>query len=77
MAVELDMGNVLERAVRRENALLILAAEQGDFDLLALVLVRIILHRAETSRSLRGQVRRVWELESDGYAAWLRSDVDW
>ena len=36
------------------------------------VLVRIILHRAESSRSLRGQVRRVWELESDGYAAWLR-----
>jgi hypothetical protein len=42
-----------------------------------LVLVRIILHRAESSRSLRGNVRRVWELESDGYAAWLRSGVDW
>jgi hypothetical protein len=68
VAVELDVGNVLERAVRRENALLILAAEQGDFDLLALVLVRIILHRAESSRSLRGRVRRVWELEYEGYA---------
>ena len=40
------------------------------------VLVRIVLHRAESSRSLRGNVRRVWELESDGYAAWLRSGID-
>src|SRR5918992_2095135 len=46
VAVELDVGDVLDRAVRRQRALLILAAEECDLDLLALVLVRVVLHEA-------------------------------
>src|SRR5437867_5303890 len=49
--VELDVGDVLDRAVRSEHSFLIIPAEQGDVDLLALVLVRIVLHRAEPSQS--------------------------
>ena len=44
VAVELDVGNVLDRAVRGEHSLLVLAAEERDLDLLALVLVRVVLH---------------------------------
>ena len=38
VAVQLDVGDVLDRAVGGENTFLILAAEEGDFDLLALYL---------------------------------------
>src|SRR5918992_5588420 len=57
--VELDVRDVLDRAVRRENALLVLAAEQGDLDLLALVLVRVVLHEPVSllSRSRRPESR--------------------
>ena len=44
MAVQLDVGHILDVAVRREHALLILAAEQRDLDLLTLVLVGVVLH---------------------------------
>ena len=46
VAVELDVGDVLERAVRREDTFLVLAAEESHLDLLALVLVRVVLHEA-------------------------------
>jgi 3-oxoacyl-[acyl-carrier protein] reductase len=43
--VQLDVGDVLDVAVRGEHALLVVAAEERDFDLLAFVLVRVVLHR--------------------------------
>ena len=46
MAVQLDVRDVLEVAVGGQDAVLVLAAEQGDLDLLALVLVGVVLHRA-------------------------------
>jgi hypothetical protein len=42
--------DVLDRAVRREHSLLIVAAEKRDLDLLALVLVRVVLQGAQASR---------------------------
>ena len=68
MPVELDVRDVLERAVCGEDTFLVLPAEEGDLDLLALILVRVVLHRAESSRSLRRVVWRVWELEDDAVA---------
>jgi hypothetical protein len=38
------MGNVLDEAVRGEDSVLIIAAEEGDLDLLAFVLVGVVLH---------------------------------
>ena len=38
-------GDVLDVAVRGQHALLVLAAEERELDLLALVLVRVVLHR--------------------------------
>ena len=57
MAVQLDVGDVLDVAVRGEDAVLVLAAEERDLDLLALVLVRVVLDAPERSRS--GLVKRV------------------
>src|SRR5581483_6548880 len=45
VAVELDVRDLVDVAVRGEDAFLVLAAEQGDLDLLALVLARVVLHR--------------------------------
>src|SRR5204862_2687582 len=45
VAVQLDVRDVLDEAVSRQHAVLIIAAEEGDLDLLALVLIRVILHR--------------------------------
>src|SRR5712691_11591153 len=44
VTVQLDVGDVLDVAVRSEHAFLVLAAEERDLDLLPLVLVRIVLH---------------------------------
>src|SRR5262249_24273243 len=44
VTVELDVRHVLDVAVGREDAFLVLAPEQGDVHLLALVLVRVVLH---------------------------------
>ena len=44
VAVQLDVRDVLDVAVRGEHAVLVLAAEEGDLDLLALVLVGVVLH---------------------------------
>ena len=41
------MGDVLDRAVRGERPVLVLAAEERDLHPLALVLVRVVLHGAE------------------------------
>ena len=68
MAIQLDVRDILDVAVRGEDTLLILASEEGDLDLLALILVRVVLHRAESSRSLRRVACRVWELEDDAVA---------
>src|SRR5436305_13073386 len=45
--VELHVGDVLDQAVGGEDAVLILAPEEGDLDRLALVPGRVVLHRAE------------------------------
>src|SRR5262249_7825835 len=44
VAVQFDVRHVLDDAVSREDAVLVIAAEEGDLDLLALVLVRVVLH---------------------------------
>jgi hypothetical protein len=51
VTVELDVRDILERAVRGQNALMVLPSEQRDLDLLALVLVRVVLDGAQASRS--------------------------
>ena len=45
VAVQLDVGDVLDVAVRGQHAFLVVAAEERDLDLLALVLVGVVLHR--------------------------------
>jgi hypothetical protein len=50
--VQLDVRDVLEVAVRGQDAVLVLAAEEGDLDLLALVLVRVILDGLSLAVSL-------------------------
>src|SRR6185312_11164956 len=52
--VQLDVRDVLDRAVRGERALLVLPPEERQLDLLTLVLVGVVLHGGE-----RSQVRRV------------------
>jgi hypothetical protein len=49
VAVQLDVRHILDRAVGGKHALLVLAAEQGDLDLLTLVLVRVVLDALESS----------------------------
>jgi len=50
VAVQLEMGHVVEQAVRGEHAVLVVAAEEGDLDLLPFVLVGVILDSSEPSR---------------------------
>src|SRR5215470_3684780 len=47
VAVQLDVRDLVDEAVRSQDALLILPAEEGDLDLLALVFARVVLHRQE------------------------------
>src|SRR4051812_2462306 len=58
--VQLDVGDLVDVAVRGEDALLIFAAEEGDLDLLTFVLARVVLHHAEPSGSVEveGEGRR-------------------
>src|SRR3954471_10971651 len=42
--VQLDVGDLVDVAVGGEDALLVLAAEEGYLDLFALVLGRVVLH---------------------------------
>src|SRR5207247_11455197 len=53
VAVELDVGDVVDVAVGRPYSVLVLAAEQGYFDLLALVLARVVLHEGQSNRRTR------------------------
>jgi hypothetical protein len=48
--VQLDVNDVLDVTVGGEDALLVLAAEESDLDLLALVLARVVLDASERSR---------------------------
>src|SRR3954464_12825930 len=52
VAVQFDVSDFVDVAVRGEHALLVFAAEEGDLDLLALVLARVVLHHAEPSGSV-------------------------
>src|SRR5581483_1031065 len=58
--VELDVRDVLDVAVRGQHAVLVLTAEQGDLDLLALVLVRVVLHAPARRAYPMGATRRSW-----------------
>src|SRR5436309_1635324 len=46
VAVELDVRDLVDGAVRGEDAVLVIAAEERDLHLLALVLARVVLHVA-------------------------------
>jgi hypothetical protein len=45
VAVELDVRHVVDRAVRGEHAVLVVAPEERELDLLPLVLAGVVLHR--------------------------------
>src|SRR3954451_2032972 len=49
--VQLDVRHLVDVAVRGEDAFLVVAAEERDLDLLALVLARVVLHRPERSQT--------------------------
>ena len=51
VTVQLDVRDVLDVAIRGQHAVLVLAAEEGDLDLLALVFVRVVLDAAHPSLS--------------------------
>src|SRR5262249_2615827 len=51
VAVQLDLGAVVDGAVRGEPAVLVNAGHPWHFALLALVLARVVLHVSERSRS--------------------------
>jgi hypothetical protein len=57
VAVQLDVRDILDVAVRGQNALLVFPTEKRDLDLLAFVLVGVVLDARERSRS--GLVKRV------------------
>src|SRR6266511_45527 len=76
VAVELDVRDVVDGAVRRQDALLIVAAEERHLDLLSLVLARVVVHRGQSSRPSYGS-RRTSQLASDASgspctASWMR-----
>ena len=56
MPVQLDVRDVLDVAVRGQHTLLVLPAEERDLDLLALVLVGVVLHRAVSVYPREGAV---------------------
>jgi hypothetical protein len=47
--VQLDVGDVLDVAVRGQHSVLVLAAEERDLDLLTLVLVGVVLDATQAS----------------------------
>ena len=58
VAVELDVRHLVDGAVGGEDAFVVVAAEHRDFDLLALVLARVVLHGpqpSQISHGLRGR----------------------
>jgi hypothetical protein len=48
--VQLEVGDVVEEAIGGKHAVLVVAAEERDLDLLAFVLVGVVLDTSETSR---------------------------
>ena len=52
VAVQLDVSDVLDVAVGGEDTLLVLASEEGDLDLLALVFVRVVLDARSVANPL-------------------------
>ena len=70
--VQLDVGDLVDRAVRGQHAVLVVAAEERDLDLLALVLAGVVLHLrvilAAASRRPRRRIgtRRSWPGPSRG-----------
>ena len=66
MTVELQVDDVFDEAVRGEHAVLVIAPEECDLDLLALVLVGVILH---PNRSLDAGMRcRAGRLRPRGFS---------
>jgi hypothetical protein len=49
VAVQLDVRDAFDAAIRGQRAVLIFAAEELDFDLFPFVFVRVVLHRWERS----------------------------
>ena len=43
--VQLDVGDFVDGAVGGQDPLVVIAAEERDLDLLALVLARVVVHR--------------------------------
>src|ERR1700741_4733798 len=69
--VQLDVRDVLDVAVRGQHAVLVLAAEQRDLDLLALVFVGVVLHRTrgQSSRAIvppSTRIRWTWQFPTVG-----------
>src|SRR5438128_2033627 len=61
VSVQLDVGDVLHVAIRGQDTLLVLAPEEGDLDLLALVFVRVVLHRSlSLAASVSRPEPRIW-----------------
>jgi hypothetical protein len=56
VAVQLDVGDVLDVAVRGEDTLLVLPSEEGDLDLLALVFVRVVLDARSVANALSARL---------------------
>ena len=52
MAVELDVGDLVDGAVGGQDPLVVVAAEQCDLDLLALVLARVVLDGRSLAQGL-------------------------
>ena len=63
VAVQFDVSDVVHGAVGRQHAVLVVAVHQGDLDLLALVLVRVVLHGAQAS----GLSVETWPERALGY----------
>ena len=66
MAVQLDVRDLVDVAVRGEDALLVFAAEERDLDLLTLVLAGVVLDVAQPSA--RGSTGRRGVTRRPGYA---------
>src|SRR5262245_8987799 len=49
VAVQLDVRDLVDEAVRGENTLLVVAAEESDLDALAFVFARVVLHGGQSS----------------------------
>src|SRR6476619_6045429 len=80
VAVELDVRDLVDGAVGGQDAVVVVAAEHGDLDLLALVLARVVLDGAEPSArplsSTRARLFGVGRITTQGDASAPRLDDD-